>query len=277
MMDNQQRTRPVVLVILVLLSVAGIILNEARQLQSVENVTLQITTPVQKRLNQLMQRGTNLVTTIREWRDLHRKYENLQDLADRLMIENIQLREAEIQNVELREQLKFKQANPSYEQISAEVIGQDANHLLNYLVIDRGAEDGLEIGMPVVTAGWLVGRITEVGKNWSRVLLITDASSSVNAIVQNSRATGLVQGEIGGGLIMRYIRQDQNVSIGDMVLTSGLGGNFPKRLVIGQVTEVRQRDIETFQEAVVRSPINFSGLETVLVIKGFKPVNYEIE
>jgi rod shape-determining protein MreC len=187
-----------------------------------------------------------------------------------LVIENVRLREAEIENATLREQLGFKEANPDFRLVAAEVIGRDPSNFLEYILIDRGSSDGITANMPVVTSQGLVGRIVEVYPRSSRVLLITDPSSSVNALIQSSRATGVVQGQTDGSLVMRYIQQGEEVKVGDLVLTSGLGGHFPKRLIVGQVTSVRQRDVEPFQEAEVKPTVQFNHLEIVLIITNFE-------
>jgi len=88
-------------------------------------------------------------------------------------------------------------------------------------------------------------------------------------LIQSSRATGIVQGQGRQSLLMRYIEQGEQVEVGDIVLTSGLGGNFPKRLVIGQVTAVKRNDVEMFQQVLVQSAVNFDRLEMVLVVLGF--------
>src|SRR5690606_29622833 len=106
----------------------------------------------------------------------------------------------------------------------------------------------------------------------SKVLLITDASSAVNAIMQSSRLNGVVRGVPGGDLVMDYIPQSGLFSIGEVVLTSGLGGRFPKGIPIGQVVEIRQRDIDVFQQAVVRPTVDFSRLELVMVVTNFDPL-----
>jgi rod shape-determining protein MreC len=189
------------------------------------------------------------------------------------MIENVRLREADIERAALREALQFKQANPTFELIAAEVVGRDPSNLLQYILIDRGADDGLTPGMPVVTARGLVGKVTAVYPHSARVMLLTDLASSVNALIQSSRATGMLQGEGQRGLIMRYVEQRDQVQVGDVVLTSGLGGNFPKRLVIGQVTDVKRSDVDMFQEVQVLSAVDFDQLEMVLVIRSFVPID----
>jgi len=105
-------------------------------------------------------------------------------------------------------------------------------------------------------------------------MLLTDPASAVSALVQRSRVTGLVQGQGHQGLTMRYVEQSEDVQESDVVLTSGLGGNFPKRLVIGQVTSVKRNDVEMFQEVQVQSPVHFDRLEMVLAIQNFAPLDY---
>jgi rod shape-determining protein MreC len=126
--------------------------------------------------------------------------------------------------------------------------------------------------MPVVTERGLVGRITDVYSSGSRVLLITDSNSSVNAILQNSRLRGIVSGRAGQSPVMDYLPQDKPVSVGDIVVTSGEGGNFPAGIPVGQVVEVERNDVEMFQRAIVRTTVDFSTLEDVLVVTNFMPI-----
>jgi len=130
--------------------------------------------------------------------------------------------------------------------------------------------------MPVVSGGAaLVGRISEVGPRTAKVQLLTDADSAIAALLQVSRVTGLVVGQPDSTLRMEYIPQEKNISVGEIVLTSGLGGFLPKELVIGQVTEVQQEDYELHQAAIVRPAVDFSRLELVLVITSFEQIPLE--
>ena len=267
---------PMILLLLALLCVGGIALRETGRLQPVEGLAVDLVVPLQQGLSRFGNRVASMIETVRQLDSLQGENKELRDLVDQLMIENVRLSEAATENEILRQQLNFKRKNPSFDIRSADVIGRvigrDPSNILQVLIIDVGARDGVAPGMPVVTAQGLVGHITEVSGRSARVLLITDASSSVNALLQRSRATGVAQGQIGGNLVMRYIAQGEDVQVGDIVLTSGLGGNYPKRLVIGQVTDVRQRDIDLFQEAEVRPTVNFGRLEVVMVITDFTPI-----
>lgn len=272
-------TRSTVLIILILLSLAGVVLDQNDDLQPIEDLALRLVVPIQAKLTAVANSVSDLTQTTRDIRELRRRNEELQGLADSLMIENVRLKEIGSENETLRRLLDFTQANPTHSYKAAEVkgrvIGRDPSNFLSYLIVDVGSQQGIERGMPVVTERGLVGRITEVGSNWAKVMLIIDPSSSVNALIQNSRATGVVEGRVGGGLVMKYIPQADTVNVNDIVLTSGLGGNFPKALIIGQVTAVHQRDIEMFQQAVIRPTVDFNNLEIVLVITNFLPTDFE--
>jgi rod shape-determining protein MreC len=251
--------------VLIVLSLAGIVLDQNEDLQPIEDLALRLIVPIQEKLTSLGNNISDLTQTTRDLKELRRSNEELHSLADSLMIENVRLKEIESENEALRRLLSFTQANPTHSYKAAEVkgrvIGRDSSNFLSYLIIDSGSQ--------------LVGRITEVGSNWAKVMLIIDPSSSVNALIQTSRATGTVEGQVGGSLVMKYIPQQDTVNVNDIVLTSGLGGNFPKMLIIGQVTAVYQRDIEMFQQADIRPTVDFNNLEIVLVITNFLPDDFE--
>ena len=259
------------------LAVAALVLDRTNRLEPIKNAVAEVTTPIQTALTSAVGGVIDLQRFAVDVEECQAENEDLQLLVDRLIIENVRLREAEIENVTLREQLSFKQANPSFQLLSAQVIGRDPSNLAGYLVLDRGTDEGVAVGMPVLTHRGLVGRITETARHSSKVLLITDPSSSVNALLQESRATGVVQGSVTQGLIMRYVQQTEELEPGDLVLTSGLGGNFPTRLIIGQVTAVVKRDVELFQQAIVRPSVDFGSLEMAMVLTSFQPIDFEAE
>jgi rod shape-determining protein MreC len=232
--------------------------------------------PVQGWLSGLASSLNSTVSFVRDLRTLRQRNAELESQVNRLLIENVQLKEVEAENANLRRLLQFAETHPFLEfrgaEVVARVIGQDPIQLSNYLMIDLGQEHGVHEGMPVVTERGLVGRITQAGRTSSWVLLITDPASAVSALLQSSRLTGIVQGQAGGGLVMEYIPQDAVVTPGEIVITSGLGGRFPRGLVIGQITSVYRRDYEMFQKALVRPSVDFDRLEQVLVITNFVPI-----
>jgi rod shape-determining protein MreC len=194
------------------------------------------------------------------------------ELAD-LQSQIIQLQQEVAQTEALAALVDFERANPENTYRGAAVIGRDPSPFLHYVIINRGSNDGILRGMPVVTNQGLIGRIDAVIADAARVQLITDAASSVNVRLQNAETEGSLVGSVTGDVTLELIPQDINIQPGDLVLTSGLGGGYPPNLIIGQVVSVRSRDFDLFQQATVQPVVDFNRLELVLVIVNFKPVD----
>jgi rod shape-determining protein MreC len=167
----------------------------------------------------------------------------------------------------------FSQSNPESVYKAATVIGRDPSPFLHYIMINVGSNDGVRTGMPVVTNQGLVGRIDAVIADASRVQLVTDPGAAVNVRLQNADTDAVLIGSVTGDLGLQMISQDVDVEEGDVVLTSGLGGDYPADLLVGQLYNLRKRDYELFQTASVQSAVDFTRLEIVLVIMNFKPVD----
>lgn len=259
-------------------SLVLLILSSTGRLSGIEGLLTTAAKPFLTVFNGVGRQVDNVRTTARDLSSLRRTNAQLQTLADTLTIDNLRLREVAVENQRLRELLRFAQLNPIYDyrggQVIARVIGQRPTNYLSSLTIDLGREHGVREGMPVVTEAGLVGRIHKVGPSSSTVLLITDPSSGVQALVQRetSRARGIVNGRAGELPVMEYIPQDDGIAMGDLVITSGLGGNFPKGLIIGQIVDVQRRDFDMFQQATVRPTVNFDRIEFVLIIMNFRPL-----
>jgi len=218
--------------------------------------------------------------TVNHFRTLSRENKELQELVNKLQVENVRMKEVEAENRNLRKLLNFTRENPTYSfkgaQVVGKVLGYDPNPFLQYIILDVGSDDGIREGMPVVTDRGLVGRISHVYSHTSKVLLITDPDSAVSGLLQTSRLTGIVRGRGAHvDLLMDYLPQHEKVAKGEIVITSGMGGEFPKNLIIGQVTEVIQKDYNIFQKAVVHPSVDFDRLENVLVITKFSPLPIE--
>ncbi len=269
---NGFRSRSLTLVaLLAILSLLAMVLDRAGALGPLRTLALQAATPIQRVVTSIVVTVGDVTETIQNLATLTEENEQLRLEVEDLRGRVVRLQEAEIENRSLREQLGFKAAYPAYDLLPVEVVGRDPSSYLQYLIVDKGSSDSVRAGAVVVAPQGLLGRVVSVGANSSRILLITDSSSSVNVLLQTSRATGVATGQLGGTLLMKYIPQGEVVRQGDMVLTSGLGGNFPKGLIVGRVSQVRQKDIELFQEAVVESLIDFPRLEVVYIIRNFVP------
>lgn len=216
------------------------------------------------------------VTDLSEIQTLRQRNAELEEALAKFQAELVDLREIASDYNRLADLLKYTSAAKNQEFLTADVINVDLSGFLRTIVINKGTRDGVAVGMPVVTREGLVGRISEVSANASRVLLISDPNSAISARLQTTRVEGSVIGLDTGGLRMTFIPLGQPIQVGDLVITSGLGGNFPADLVIGQVTSIRELKFETYQEAEVRSLVNFDTLEFVLVITSFQPVDLSV-
>lgn len=169
--------------------------------------------------------------------------------------------------------LEFGRTNPQYDYTAATVIGREISPFLQYIIIDKGTQDGIRYGMPVVTQQGLVGRIDAVIANAARVKLITDSTSLVNVRLQSADIEAQLQGSLTSDLTLDMIPLEENIEPGDVVLTSGLGGNYPPNVFIGQVLSTQEGDNALFQTASVQPIVDFTGINAVLVVNNFASVD----
>ena len=268
---SDTRKRAIILILALSLVLAWSILDRMSVSNPIRDAFSRTVSPVQFALQQFARPLVRTLGKLDRLASLEGENESLRRENESLRNQLILSREAQVENERLRSLLSFKSAVPNFRLLSAEVIGYDPGNILQRFIIDRGAEDRVEPGMPVLAAGGLVGRISQVSVMSSKVMLITDPSSSVTASIQRSRATGVVQGAAGNVLVMRYIPQGDTVTPGDVVLTSGLGGNFPRRLIIGYVASVTTRDVGMFQEAEIVPAVSLRDIEAVMVLLNFVP------
>jgi rod shape-determining protein MreC len=207
---------------------------------------------------------------------LNERVAELEEQLARQQVELIQLREVASDYNRLTGLLAYTSNIDNQEFVTADVIAVDQSSIARSIIINRGTRDGIAVGMIVTTDLGLVGRIISVSSNASQVQLVNDENSAVSARLQTTRAEGSVIGQASGVLRMTFIDLDEDIVQNDLVITSGLGGNFPPDIVIGQVTSIRQFEFELFQEAEVRSLVDFDTLEFVLVITSFQPVDLSI-
>lgn len=154
------------------------------------------------------------------------------------------------------------------EAIVAKVIGKDATNWFRTILIDRGADQGIARHMAVVTAEGLVGRVVDVMARTARVQLITDPESAVGVLIQRSRVVGVAAGSLGGTTQIKYLPLMADVAVGDRIITSGMGGIFPKGIPVGRVVRSgRPTSGALFQSTEAQPHANFSRLEEVLVLK----------
>ncbi len=200
---------------------------------------------------------------------------NIQLEADvaRLQAQVIQLQQQVAETDALAALVKFSRSNPQSSYTAASVIGRDPSPFLHYIIIDKGSNQGVLRGMPVVTEKGLVGRVDAVVSDASRVQLITDPNSAVNVRLESAKREAILVGSVSGDLFLDFLPPNFTVEPGDVLLTSGLGGGFPPDLIIGQVINIRKRDSDLFQQASVQAVVDFTQLKIVLIITDFQPVD----
>jgi len=154
----------------------------------------------------------------------------------------------------------------SLESTAARIIGTSSDAWTATVTIDKGSSQGLAVGMPVCNSGGVIGQIIEVSPTSSTVRLITDEQSGVSAMIQSSRAQGMLQGQPDGSLRLAYVPADAEVRNGDIVITSGLGGVFPKGVPLGVVTSVERAANASYYTIVVRAQATAENNEEILVI-----------
>jgi rod shape-determining protein MreC len=220
-------------------------------------------------VNKVISRMNNRVAEIwNDYADLVGARKENKQLRESVKILNsrmIESHEAFLANERLKKLLDLKNylKVPS---LAASVIGEDSTPWFKTFIIDRGEVDGLREGMPVVAADGVIGQLIKVVARSSRVLLITDHASGVAGIIQRSRARGVVKGTGGGTCALEFALAEEDVKVGDTVITSGIGRVFPKGLNIGEVTMVKKGEYGIFQTVEVRPAVNLARLEEVLVL-----------
>ncbi|MEZ4598717.1 MAG: rod shape-determining protein MreC [Syntrophotaleaceae bacterium] len=239
-------------------------LRQRSQTTLFERTLLQLTAPLMKGYDTLAQ-GMDRIWSRYLWL-VETEQENI-----RLRQENMQLKgalagleEVRLSNERLRKLLDFREET-GLAAVPAQIIAVDASSWFRTVIISKGTQDGLAEGQPVVVAEGVVGRIIKSSSQQSRVMLITDASSAVASLVQRSRTRAICRGD-GTGLVLEFAQRQDDVEIGDQVITSGTGGIFPKGLVLGRATAVSRGNYGLFQTVEVTPAVDFSRLEEVLVL-----------
>lgn len=208
----------------------------------------------------------NVTELIQRNSELENEVANLQSQIIQLQE---QLSEADI----LYALLDFARSRPADQYLAAAVIGRDPSPFLQYIIIDHGSDDGVRYGMPVVTQQGLVGRVSAVTASAARVQLISDSGSSVNVTIQSQDEDALVSGSITGDITLEMVDQSVSLNEGDILLTSGLGGNYPSDILVGQLVDIQKTEGELFQTAFIQPAVDIASLRAVLVITNFQTTN----
>lgn len=180
--------------------------------------------------------------------------------------------ELELENIRLKKFVNFTGLVPDT-YVAAQIVARDPSPWFKTIMIDKGAKDGLLKGSPVLVSEGIVGQLLEVAKNYSKVLLITDRNSAVDALVQNSRVRGIVKGNNEDNCSFEYALRKDEVRQGETIISSGLDQVFPKGLKIGRILKVTKVHSQLFQDISIETSVDFDKLEEVLVFKNGRLTN----
>jgi rod shape-determining protein MreC len=214
----------------------------------------------------------SITSWIREMQESHvtvagytAENERLRKRIVELEMERNRFFEAEATNQQLRQLLDFRSQLPSAS-ITASIIANSASAWFQSCSIDKGSADGVRKGMSVVTPLGVVGRVVDVAARSAKVLLLTDANSGIDVMVQRTRARGIVSGSLENGTVLKYVKRTEDIQVGDRLITSGLDGVFLKGLMVGTVSKVRKQNLGLFQTIEVMPAISPARVEIVLVV-----------
>jgi rod shape-determining protein MreC len=193
--------------------------------------------------------------------------ENRQLKKDIQVLENklIQYREGYLKSLQLQSMLELREKFDE-RTVIAEVIDREYSSVFKSVLINKGTVDGLRAGLPVLSDQGIAGRITECSRNACRAMLVTDVNSKISVLLQHNRTHGILQGVSGTRCRLKYIPKAEDVKTGDVVVSSGLGGIFPKGHVLGVVTVVDKKEGGLFQRIDVQPSVDFDKLEFVAII-----------
>ena len=245
-------------------------------LDPVENLTLNVTTPVQTALRSATRPIADWVNSFTDSGGLAAENKRLREENERLTNDLVRARQDAVEQQNAADLEAVRKQFPNDTFVAADVVARDSSNVRAVIAINRGRSDGIKEGMIVVTEGRsLVGTISKVFDDYSWVMLITDPKSAVSAVVQESRAEGVVAGNYDGVLNMEFVGQGALVKQGDFVLTSGIGGGYPPNIVIGRVAGVQKTNQDLFQSVQVDHLASLSALEHALVLTSFEPQRIE--
>ena len=229
-----------------------------------------VLSPFQNAVSWIGDKFVFVKTTVNDIMNVHEQNKALMAEVEELRAKNLAANEFEAENQRLRALLGYKESATQFDLIAARVIGREAASWSSTIVINRGSADGIANDMAVVTAMGLVGHVTEAGVNSSKVQLILDPRSSVGTLVQRpaSRVAGIVEGDINDPTAPRMVNIPKNsdVVVGDVVVTSGFGGVYPKGIVVGKIKDIQNEESGLLKYGVVETTVDFQKLEDVAII-----------
>jgi len=218
-------------------------------------------TPLQKNIYTTSQNISSTFKVASYWKSGIKKISYLEERNRELLVKAVKVDILEAENKILREQLKVEKEQNSKLLITSVIGSKDG------LKIDKGSLDGVKEGMVVISGSYLVGKISTITPTTSTVELPISSNSKISVVLSETDAKGILIGQFNSGLLLDSVLQNENLILGDIILTSGENGIFPPNLLIGKITKIEKNETAVFQKAIVEPLLNYSILKKVFVIK----------
>jgi len=237
----------------------------------VDRAVVFVTSPLQTAITFAIDRVAHLFQNYIFLQSVRQEYSAIIEENRKLLNTIHNLKEIEVENARLRALLQF-QATIEDKKITAQVIAKDVSTEFRSLRINKGLDAGIEKGMPVVTHEGIVGRVLRVTPKYSDIITVLDNLSSIDAIIQRTRARGILEGQTDTSCILKYALRTDDIEAGDVIISSGLDSIYPKGLLLGKVSKVNKKSYGITQDVEVKPSVDFSRLEEVLVILKSDPI-----
>ncbi|MBQ4518242.1 MAG: rod shape-determining protein MreC [Clostridia bacterium] len=269
---EKRRKMPVVIAIITVVILVFMALSFALPDSSSGNILGTILSPVQKFFSGIGNGVGGFFNFVGDMKDFQQENLELKDQVDELSRQVRELEGYKEENERLRSLLELKSNSQDQDMVGASVIAKDPGNWFYTFTVDKGSNDGILVDDAVVSGQGLVGRVMEVGHNWSKVITIIDADSSVGASINRTQSLAIVDGDLSladsDQCMMNFITNDSStVVVGDTVVTSGLGGVYPAGLLIGTVSEIKSDSMGYSQHAIIETAVDFERIREVMILR----------
>lgn len=231
-------------------------------------------TPMQKVFNYATEAVDGFAAYFYKFDELVEENNALRERVAELEAQNYDAAELEERSAWMSSFLEMKTQHTDFKMLSASVTGRESGNYSKVLTLDTGTGAGVELNMPVVTSEGIVGRITEIGYNWSKVTTIVEPQSSVGAYIERTDDAGICEGKFelspDGLCQLSYLPAEAAIQVGDRVLTTGFGSVYPRGLVIGYVETVGINEYTRTPDVTVKCAVDFSELTKVMIITDYE-------
>ena len=257
---------------------AFVLLLIGRWVRPVNNAALTVSAPFAAAVSGITTSVGDSIAGVVQGPSLFDENRRLRQQIGLLIAKNIQLQEHTRDDKLLRRMVNFDDANSHFAFLTARVIGESPDPIDPYIYINVGRRDHLQPGMTVVDQnGYFVGTLSDVLQNMSKVLVMVNPSSSVGAADEQTRAAGMIEGQYGDTVKFDFVPTHETLHVGDLIVTSGLMNQYPRGLLMGQVTGVSHSNVSIFQTGKLRPAADFRSLELVQVVRSFVPTQKVVQ